>query len=139
MEAGDPKLNLKLEGGEQISVPEIGRVFIVGNIRKPGAFAVQEISDTTVLKVLAMSEGLAPFAAKQPTSTAGRALAGSKTEILIELKKIMDRKSPDVALMANDILYIPDNTGRRTALTALEKILSFGSTAGATALVYRNR
>ena len=39
--------------------------------------------------------------------------------------------------MANDILYIPDNSGRRTAVTALEKILSFGSTAGATALVYR--
>jgi polysaccharide export outer membrane protein len=139
MEAGDPKLNLKLEGGEQISVPEIGRVFIVGNIRKPGAFAVQEISDTTVLKVLAMSEGLAPFAAKQAYIYRREGAAGSKTEILIELKKIMDRKSPDVALMANDILYIPDNTGRRTALTALEKILSFGSTAGATALVYRNR
>jgi len=136
---GDPKLNLKLEGGEQISVPEIGRVFIVGNIRKPGAFAVQEISDTTVLKVLAMSEGLAPFAAKQAYIYRREGAAGSKTEILIELKKIMDRKSPDVALMANDILYIPDNTGRRTALTALEKILSFGSTAGATALVYRNR
>jgi hypothetical protein len=38
--------------------------------------------------------------------------------------------------MANDILYVPDNTGRRTTLTALEKILAFGSTAGAGLLIY---
>jgi hypothetical protein len=49
----------------------------------------------------------------------------------------MDRKSPDVLLMANDILYIPDNSGRRTAVLALERALSFGTTAGATALIYK--
>jgi len=48
----------------------------------------------------------------------------------------MERKSPDVLLIANDILYVPDNTGRRTTLTALERILSFGSTAGAGLLIY---
>ena len=40
-------------------------------------------------------------------------------------------------LIVNDILYVPDNSGRRTAITALERILSFGSAAGAGALVYR--
>ena len=49
----------------------------------------------------------------------------------------MDRKAPDVLLMSNDILYIPDNSGRRTAMLALEKALSFGTTAGATALIYK--
>ena len=61
---------------------------------------------------------------------------GSKNEIPIELRKIMERKQPDAPLMANDILYIPDNSGKRAGLAALEKILLFGSTAGATALVY---
>jgi hypothetical protein len=47
----------------------------------------------------------------------------------------MDRKAPDATLMSNDILYIPDNKGRRVGLAALEKILLFGS--GATsALIY---
>jgi hypothetical protein len=49
----------------------------------------------------------------------------------------MKRKAPDVALAIDDILYIPDNTGRRIGLAALEKALLFGSTAGATALVWR--
>ena len=48
----------------------------------------------------------------------------------------MQRKSPDVPLIANDILYIPDNKGRRLGMAALEKILLFGTTAGATALIY---
>jgi polysaccharide export outer membrane protein len=137
MEASDPLLNIKLEGGEEIRIPEVGKVFVVGNVRKPGAFPVQDVSETTVLKMLAMSEGLMPFASKQAYIYRRESATGPKNEIAIELKKIMDRKSPDVPLMANDILYIPDNTGRRTALTALEKIVSFGSAAGAGVLVYR--
>jgi polysaccharide biosynthesis/export protein len=136
MEASDPTLNLKLAGGEEIRIPEVGRVFVVGNIHKPGAFPVQDVSETTVLKMLAMSEGLTPFASKQAYIYRREGAAGPKTEIPVELRKIMERKSPDVQLMANDILYVPDNTGRRTTLTALEKILAFGSTAGAGLLIY---
>jgi polysaccharide export outer membrane protein len=137
MEASDPNLNLKLEGGEEIRVPEVGKVFVLGNVHKPGAFTVQEASETTVLKMLALSQGLMPFAAKQAYIYRREAGASSKTEIPIALKKIMDRKAPDVPLLANDILYVPDNTGRRTAMVALEKALSFGTTAGATALIYK--
>ena len=60
---------------------------------------------------------------------------GKSNEIPIELKQIMDRKSPDVALIANDILYVPDRTGRRATMTALEKVLLFGGGA-VTALIY---
>jgi polysaccharide export outer membrane protein len=137
MEAADPKLNLALHGGEEIRVPEVGKVFVLGNVRKPGAFTVQEASETTVLKMLALSEGLMPFASKQAYIYRRDGAAGAKTEIPLELKKIMDRKAPDVLLMSNDILYVPDNSGRRTAMLALEKALSFGTTAGATALIYK--
>jgi polysaccharide export outer membrane protein len=137
MQGANPNLNLNLVGGEEIRVPESGKVFVVGNVHKPGAFAIQNDGETTVLKMLAMSEGLMPFASKQAFIYRQEGATSSKTEILVELKKIMDRKSPDVPMATNDVLYIPDNSGRRLALTALEKILSFGSTAGATALVYR--
>jgi polysaccharide export outer membrane protein len=137
MEGRDPDLNIKLEGGEEIRVPEAGKVFVLGNVHKPGAFPVQETSETTVLKMLAMSEGLMPFAAKQAYIYRREEGTSSKIEIPIELKKIMDRKSPDVLLMANDILYVPDNSGRRTAMFAIDRLLMFGTTAGATALIYK--
>lgn len=58
IDEADPALNPRLFGGEQVRVPEAGKVFVVGNVRRPGAFRVQETSGTTVLKLLALAEGL---------------------------------------------------------------------------------
>lgn len=132
----DPELNLRLTGGEEIRVPEAGKVFVVGNVKHPGAFAVQENGETTVLRVLALAEGLAPFSGTHAYIYRREGGTGSKNEIPIELHKIMERKSPDVPLMASDVLYVPDNNGHRIGVAALEKVLMFGSTAGATALIY---
>jgi len=135
IDAADPDSNIKLTGGEEVRVPEAGRIFVVGNVKKPGAFPVQNGGETSVLKMLALAEGLAPFSAKQ-AFIYRREASGSKNEIPIELNKIMQRKLPDATLLANDVLYIPDNHGRRLGIAALEKLLMFGSTAGATALIY---
>ncbi|MGH9720013.1 MAG: polysaccharide biosynthesis/export family protein [Bryobacteraceae bacterium] len=139
IDTADPELNLVLTGGEEIRVPDVGRVFVVGNVRKPGAFSLRDGPETSVMKLLALTEGLTQFAGRQAYIYRREGAGGSKNEIPIELRKIMERKSPDVTLQANDILYIPDNTGRRAALSAIERVLLFGSTAGATALVYRAR
>jgi polysaccharide biosynthesis/export protein len=134
--AADPEANVKLSGGEEIRVPDVGRIFVVGNVKKPGTYPIQEGSESTVLKALAVSEGLMPFAGKQAFIYRREGGAnGSKNEIPIELSKIMDRKSPDVPMLANDILYVPDRHGRRASLGVLEKVLMFGAGAG-TALIY---
>ena len=134
-EDADPTLNVTLTGGEEIRVPEIGKIYVMGNVKKSGSYPVQDGSDTTVMQMLALAEGLAPFANKQ-AFIYRRETAGSKSEIPVPLDKIMKRQAPDVTLAANDILYIPDNRGKRIGMAALEKILLFGGTAGATALIY---
>jgi polysaccharide export outer membrane protein len=134
IDAADPALNISLIGGEEIRVPEAGRVYVIGNVKKPGAFAVQDGVESTVLKMLALSEGLMPYASKE-AYIYRREANGSKNEIEIPLNKIMDRKAPDAPLLANDILYVPDNKGRRMTLGALERVLAFGAGAG-TALIY---
>ncbi|MEZ5353948.1 MAG: polysaccharide biosynthesis/export family protein [Bryobacteraceae bacterium] len=137
IDAADPELNVALAGGEEIRVPEVSKIFVVGNVRKPGSYPVQDASDTTVLKMLALSEGLMPFANKQAFIYRRESASGAKNEIPIELKKIMDRKSPDVPLQPNDILYVPDNRGRRVGLTALEKIVSFGAATASGILIWK--
>jgi polysaccharide export outer membrane protein len=134
LDAADPKLNLTLTGGEEIRVPEVGKFFVVGNVKKPGAFVEEGGTDATVLKALAMAEGLLPYAAKQ-AYIYRREASGSKTEIPIQLSRVMDRKEPDVPLLANDILYIPDAKGKRAAMQTMEKLVMFGTGAG-TALIY---
>jgi len=133
-DAADPSLNLTLNGGEEIRVPEINRVYVVGNVKKPGSFPVQDGADTTVLQMVALSEGLMPFASKD-AYIYRREASGARNEILVPLDKIMSRKAPDVPLEGDDILYVPDNKGRRMTIGTLEKLLAFGSAAGA-AVIY---
>jgi len=138
IEGTDPEANLRLSGGEEVRVPEAGKVFVVGNVKRPGAFPVEDGAETSVLRMLARAEGLAPFAGKL-AYIYRREASGSKNEIPIEINKIMLRKAPDAPLLANDVLYIPDNRNGRLGLAILEKLLLFGGTAGATALVYGSR
>ena len=136
MEAKDSDLNVPLHGGEQIRVPEAGRVYVVGNVRKPGAFQVHDADQTSVLRAVALSEGLLSYASETAYiyRTEGSA-DGKRNEIPVELHKIVLRKSPDVPLRGGDILYVPDRPGRRTMDAALKNVLMFGGGA-ATALIY---
>lgn len=130
----NPSLNLSLKGGEVIRIPEAGRIFVVGEVRKPGAFYITDGSESSVLKALALSEGLSEH--PRPVAYIYRTEGGTggRSEIPIELKKIMDRKAPDVALVANDILYIPDATGRRASLKVLETSVGIAAALGTTML-----
>jgi polysaccharide export outer membrane protein len=135
LDASDPSLNLSLYGGEEIRVPEIGKIYVVGNVKHPGAFPVQSGSDTTVLQLLALAEGLDGFA-ENTAFVYRREASGTKNEIPIELKEILRRKAPDVPLVANDILYIPDSRRKHISSSALEKGLLFGTTVAAGAIIY---
>jgi polysaccharide export outer membrane protein len=135
IDAADPALNIRLTGGEEVRVPDVGKFFVLGNVHKPGVFPMQGNTEISVLKALASAEGLMPLASKEAYIYRREGASGSKNEIPVPLKKIMVRKAPDIPLMADDILYIPDATGRRATLAALEKIILYGSGA-ANALIY---
>ena len=155
IDAADPAWNVTLEGGEEIRVPQAGRVFVAGNVKHPGAFRMDGAGDTTVLKALALAEGLAPFATKdayifRPAPVAASSVSGvagigglagdgaagiGRTEFSVALSKIMERKAPDVALAANDILFIPDNRARRNSMNVLEKALGFAASTASGILI----
>jgi len=137
IDAKDPKLNLRLTGGEDIRIPEAGKVYVVGNVKHPGAFRVADNGDTTLLRALALAEGLMPYASR--TAYIYRRESGDdgkRSEIAVELRKIMERKSPDVPLEENDILYVPDDSSRRTTRTAIDRVLTLGGSTVSGMLVW---
>jgi polysaccharide biosynthesis/export protein len=138
LETSDPSLNIPLSGGEEIRVVEAGKAFVVGNVKKPGAFVLKDREESSVLQMLALAEGLTGFPSKR-AYIYRRHADGSRTEVTVELSQILRRKQTDVGIMAEDILYIPEDKSRKLSIAALEKVLLFGSTAGATALVWRGR
>jgi polysaccharide biosynthesis/export protein len=131
----DPAVNYTLHGGEEIRVPEAGKIFVVGNVRKPGGFTMHDSSDESVLKMVALSEGLLPYASKL-AYVYRRDENGTKQEIPIELEKIMERKSPDVTLIIDDVLYIPDNKSKRTTMTVIDRITQFGASTASGVLIW---
>jgi polysaccharide export outer membrane protein len=138
LDGSDSSLNLSLQGGEEIRVPEAGRVFVLGDVKKPGAFYLTDGSESSVLKALALSEGLDSFSSHTAYIYRKEGGTGSRNEIPIPLKKIMERKAPDVALEADDIFYIPAATGTRASLKVLEASIGAGAVLGS-AFIYGAR
>lgn len=131
----DPSVNFFLHGGEEIRVPEARKIVVVGNVRKPGAFPVRDNSDSSVLKLVALAEGLMPFTAKE-AYVYRKDESGSRKEIPIELAKILDRKAPDIPLQPDDLLYIPDNKGKRLTASVVDRLAGFGSSVGSGLIVW---
>jgi polysaccharide export outer membrane protein len=136
IDASDPALNLTLHGGEEIRVPEAAKIFIMGNVKKPGAFPLKDASEVSVLRAIALAEGTLPYTAKE-AFILRRGDSPHSNEIPIPLAKIMDRKSPDVPLLGNDVLYIPDNKASRITSQTLEKIAAFGMGTASGILVWK--
>jgi polysaccharide biosynthesis/export protein len=132
VDGSKPELNVPIEGGEEIRVPEAGKVYVVGSIHKPGVFAIKDGSQLSVMKVLALSEGLTSFATAD--AYIYRQDGSERKEIPVKLNRIMQRKAPDVPLVANDIFYIPDSKTRHGFAVAMEKTLLLGSGLGAAAI-----
>jgi polysaccharide export outer membrane protein len=138
LEKPDSVYNLPLSGGEQIRVPEAGKIFVVGTVKKPGSFSMHDAGDPTVLKAIALSDGLDAFPAKIAYIYRKEAGKTQKDEIPIELAKIVNRTSPDLSLQPDDVLYIPQNNGKKITIGAIERVIGVGSSS-VPAVIYTTR
>jgi polysaccharide export outer membrane protein len=136
MVEADQTLNVRLYGGEVIRVPPAGKVYVVGNVKKPGVYPIQDGNESSIFKMVALCEGTLQYTSKQAFIYRREAGKDQRNEIPVEIGKIMDRKSPDVVLLANDVLYIPDNKGRRLTSQTIERIIGFGTATGTGLLVW---
>ncbi|HEX4165622.1 MAG TPA: polysaccharide biosynthesis/export family protein [Bryobacteraceae bacterium] len=137
IDAADPTLNIRLHGGEEVRVPPAGRVYVIGNVKKTGVFPIEDDNDTTVLKVIAQSEGLLPYTNKDAFIYRREAGKDNRNEIPVQLTRIMEHKSPDIQLQANDILYIPDSKGKKLSAQTIQTLTGFGVSAGTGLLIWR--
>jgi polysaccharide biosynthesis/export protein len=132
----NPGYNIELRGGEEIRVPEAPKIFVAGDVNRPGAYNMQGDADTTIVKALALCAGLAPYAAKDAYIYRLRNGGSIRDELKVPLSRIMKRKAPDIALKADDILYIPDNNGKRMTSRVLNQIAGVGATTAAGIAIY---
>ena len=135
LDTANPALNIELHGGEVVRVPQAGRVMVMGDVNKPGYFFIVGGSQSSIMKAVALSGGLGDHAGHVAYIYRRKGSAGGRNEIPVQLKKIMDRKSPDVALQANDLLYIP-RKGQRISPAVLQALVGAGTAVGVTMLYF---
>jgi polysaccharide export outer membrane protein len=128
LQARDPKVNIPIEPHDIISVPRADMVYVVGAVRHPGGFMLNERPNITVLQVLSLAEGLEKSSApKHATIIRGGSKADQRIEMPVNLSTILKGKSPDIALGANDILFIPESGSKKAAYRSIEAILQTAS------------
>jgi polysaccharide export outer membrane protein len=120
LESPDPDVNVLVHPGDTVKVLEAPMVYVVGEVRRPGAFPMRGRDELTVLRALALGEGLAPTANKGDAVILRKREGGGHTEIAVKLDRIMQNEDPDVALQPQDVLFVPASGGRVAARTVLD-------------------
>ncbi len=128
LEARNPAENIQIMPYDLITVPRAKLVYVMGEVKKPGGFALDQRDTVSVLQVLAMAEGLTPAAAKNKTVIMREAPgADRRTEIHLNLSKVMTGKDPQIDLEANDILYVPGSKAYTLKMQAIAAAVATGS------------
>lgn len=136
LDEANPELNVPLYGGEEIRVPTAGRIYVLGNVKRSGAFPIEDNGDASVMKIVAESDGLLPFASKEAYIYRKDPGASDRSEITINIHDILERKAPDIPLQANDILYVPDDRHRRLTVGIIERAAGFGVATASGLLIF---
>ena len=108
MAAKDGDLNVSVRPGDVVKVNRQGVVYVVGDVQKPGAFAMQG-GRRTALHALALSEGLTPTSAPKKATILRMNTKGDREVVTVDLDSVMKGKSPDIALQPEDVLFVPKN------------------------------
>jgi hypothetical protein len=80
-----------------------------------------------VLQALSLAAGLDRTALSSKAKILRASTKSDRTEIPVNLKRIMAGKDHDIAMEADDILFVPGNKTKAAALRAVEAILTMGT------------
>jgi polysaccharide export outer membrane protein len=93
--------------GDTMIVPKAGIVYILGDVNRPGGFAMSNNQDhMTLLQALSLAGGVL-HSAKQGHARLIRENEGTAHEEQLNLGEIQKGKRPNPTLYAGDILYVP--------------------------------
>jgi len=130
---GDLMLNLPLLHGDVINIPVSGKVFVGGEVKRPGGFSLKG-KKMTVTQAIAMAEGLKQEANGTDTKIFRYSEGQMGKEIIsVNLHSIHKGVGDDLFLKENDIIIVP-KSGVKTFLMELREtvkgLIGFGFSLG---------
>lgn len=109
----------ELEPGDTVLVSRAGLVYVIGDVVRPGGFAVDPVQGLTVVQALSLAWGATPNAAT------GKAIlirdqTGGRTLTTLNLKRMIHGQDPDEPVRDRDILFVPDSTAKNLVNKSIE-------------------
>jgi polysaccharide export outer membrane protein len=100
--------NVTIEPGDIVHIPATDVFFVAGEVNAPGSFVLKD--GTTVRQAISLAQGTSFNAAgdrgmifrEDPTN-------GKRIEIKVDIPAVMNGKKEDVAILANDIVIVPNS------------------------------
>jgi polysaccharide biosynthesis/export protein len=127
MNGKDPQGNITIKPHDVVTVPRARMIYVLGNVTKPGGFVLTDDESMSVSKALALAGGW-DKTAKLSDARVLRASGGAEREqIPANVSKIMHNKAPDIQMRPDDILFIPNSTGKMAGALGLSTAIGLGT------------
>jgi polysaccharide biosynthesis/export protein len=125
----DSSLNIPIFPEDVISIPAGGTVYVVGQVRKAGGFALGSRTNLSVLEALSMAEGLDVKAAPGKAAILHPPKDGQskREQVPIDLAKLLKGKGADLTLGPDDILFVPSSAARSATLKSIDAAIQIGT------------
>jgi polysaccharide biosynthesis/export protein len=115
--------------GDTVIVPKSAMVYVMGDVAKPGGYPINtNNSKMTVLQAIALA-GYANHTAAVGKSKLVRENDGRVEETNLEVGAMQKGKSPDVALLPDDVVYVPFSFMRNVGINGQGILASVASAA----------
>jgi polysaccharide export outer membrane protein len=123
-ENGKTELNVPIFAGDTINVLRAGSVFVVGEVMRPNEFVLRNGKNVTLSQAVALANGFTKDAKKAECTVIRYHRDGRKEEIRADAAKILRGQAADVAMLPNDILFVPANKLKPTVMRALDSTIT---------------
>lgn len=117
-----PGSNPVVESGDTIIVPKAGEVYVVGDVVRPGKYLMDHDEQLTIVQALALAQGANRTALLKHSMIIRETDAG-RTEIPLNVERVLTMKSTDLTLVDNDILFIPVSQAKAVINRSVEAIV----------------
>jgi polysaccharide export outer membrane protein len=131
----NPEENIPIKPHDVISVPKADVVYVIGEVKKTGGFVLSQKQTISVIEALAMAEGLNPLANRKRAEIL-RIVPGQteRMHVPVDLKQVLSGKATNIAMQAEDILFVPTNAKKaitskvaESAIGALTSVAIWGA------------
>jgi polysaccharide export outer membrane protein len=131
LDARNPSENIVIEPHDVVSIPPAEVIYVVGNVKKAGGFPLGGKPTLSVLQALSMAEGLDPQAAPKHSRILRRGSepGAERTEIAVDVQKIMTGKAQDILLLPNDILFVPSSAAKSVGVRGADIAIQIATRA----------